>query len=1025
MYPHPLAALAVRNLRNAPGRTIASTVGVALACALMCAIALTALDAFVMLKGTIVATQGAWEISFDNVDGGVREKAEADPLAQDVCARARLGVAELPENLRTEYAHYITLRSYCPDGIRSGLLPAPRLEEGSAPKTGAQIMLPITLKGARAERSKDAMVEWAGDLEVGTTVQVRTGVRRGGDEDSARNVALNDDTYYTPLHGTGHSKAKEAIEQVGEPVALTVSGFYTSESDLGTSEPAYVGEGAALRPRAWDVYLTTNADSRQALNRQIQRSLPEAEIYGSPDAYPDEDVPFAQTKDQLLAYRGPLFAGSGPSEIAILGTGTAVLLVLVALFAAGLVYNVTRISIAGRVRELGVLASIGASPRQLGRLLAIESAMICALAVPVGAAAGAAGAWAGARSIGAGIFTFLSSDTERAGSYMTGTEYALPVIAACAALVCTVVMLSARIPARSAQRLSPIEALRGTSDKAPSQRPGPSAGAGRRAGLAARTGTNPQRVRARLYRTLAHRNYRRQGSTSRGLTLTLALSMAMVSVSLLAVAYCDRSIEEISVGKAGYDLIVGAQRMRAADETGPRAVEEIERERARMQGLPGVAGASWSAGVYALGTMSPGMAQMSPSAREALNTFTPITDEKGKISAVEGTDEAALAPDGTYAGYITLDFVDQATWENILRMNKIDPDRVRAQEGKLTALAVAPKDPEDDAVRIVGPGEAELYTGIDMDEGQRIVGVTAPDDDPRLVTVRERGDRAEIVQTAQTQRTGRYRGAELVRTSDAVTGTATVHVAALAKKVPRHLDQGIGALWPGLILPASELGKAMEMAGPAKETANMDITSPFSFNGDEQETETWLSLTYTIKAVDDEVAERGLSALVAQDMSLRPWCRNFIGNIAREDADTILVAKTAIYIVAVFCGACALIGGLSIVSTVLSAVRLRTNEFAVYQSVGMRAGDVARMVMRECALVVSRALLACLALEGTALLAAAAILGAEGIESPFSALAVLIVSLVAYGALLAISARYALRRALSQEISDRLRKNAV
>jgi putative ABC transport system permease protein len=106
------------------------------------------------------------------------------------------------------------------------------------------------------------------------------------------------------------------------------------------------------------------------------------------------------------------------------------------------IYGVMAYSIAGRTREFGIRAALGASPANLMRLVVRQGLSLAALGLALGAA-GAVGVTRLVRSV---LFGIETSD-------------AIAWAAAATILVC-VAALACYIPARAAARVDPSEALR-------------------------------------------------------------------------------------------------------------------------------------------------------------------------------------------------------------------------------------------------------------------------------------------------------------------------------------------------------------------------------------------------------------------------------------------------------------------------------------------------------------------------------------------------------------------------------------
>jgi ABC-type antimicrobial peptide transport system permease subunit len=112
------------------------------------------------------------------------------------------------------------------------------------------------------------------------------------------------------------------------------------------------------------------------------------------------------------------------------------------LLAAFGVYAVMSYGVACRRRELGIRAALGATSRDIARLVGREMAVVVATSLLVGLAA----AWALARVLGALLFEVQPHDP--------GAFVVAPLVLALAAMLATL------MPVRRAGRVSPMEVMR-------------------------------------------------------------------------------------------------------------------------------------------------------------------------------------------------------------------------------------------------------------------------------------------------------------------------------------------------------------------------------------------------------------------------------------------------------------------------------------------------------------------------------------------------------------------------------------
>ncbi|HEX2944929.1 MAG TPA: FtsX-like permease family protein [Clostridia bacterium] len=123
-----------------------------------------------------------------------------------------------------------------------------------------------------------------------------------------------------------------------------------------------------------------------------------------------------------------------------------ILVALVVLFAAGIViYNIFNISVAHRIRQFGLLAAVGATRRQIRRLILMEGLFLSVAAIPAGLLAG----------YFLSFFVIPSFAQEHLNIHVT------PMIFPVAAAVSLIsILISIRKPSWMASSISPVDAIR-------------------------------------------------------------------------------------------------------------------------------------------------------------------------------------------------------------------------------------------------------------------------------------------------------------------------------------------------------------------------------------------------------------------------------------------------------------------------------------------------------------------------------------------------------------------------------------
>lgn len=114
------------------------------------------------------------------------------------------------------------------------------------------------------------------------------------------------------------------------------------------------------------------------------------------------------------------------------------------------IYNAFNISVMERIKHFGILRSIGATKSQIRRLVFKEAAIMSAISIPIGILSGFAGIFITFKLV---MHGFL-------GAFEIGFYPQVIIVAALLGIF--TVFISAFFPARTASKVSPIDAIRGT-----------------------------------------------------------------------------------------------------------------------------------------------------------------------------------------------------------------------------------------------------------------------------------------------------------------------------------------------------------------------------------------------------------------------------------------------------------------------------------------------------------------------------------------------------------------------------------
>ena len=413
------------SLRQNPSRTLVTVIGIVLSMALVTAVIQGAYSGIQFLIRSEVERVGAFHgYMFAMPDEDAGRLKEMD-FIKKTAAWHTVGWAEIDS--QNSYKPYLLIQGMDPDFADMVTV---RLISGRMPENGGELLVPDTL-------AEDGGVTW----KIGETVQLTVGKRviAGGTEEIYSGWCEADPPTDPPTF----------VEELADTVerAYTVVGVYKRLSNdvENWGEPSYT----ALT--CWD---------GQGIGRQgVFFTVDDARHYYDYMESPEMTSlrwDSASDHDDLLRLQGAVRSENLSTFI----YGFAgVLIFLIAFGSISLIYNSFAISVSERTRQFGILKSVGATKKQIRRSVLYEALLLGTIGILGGAVVGC---------LGIGITLWALRDAFAMFAMDTGVQMKLvvsPLGLVIAAAVCLVTtLISAWIPARRADRVSAIDAIRQTGD---------------------------------------------------------------------------------------------------------------------------------------------------------------------------------------------------------------------------------------------------------------------------------------------------------------------------------------------------------------------------------------------------------------------------------------------------------------------------------------------------------------------------------------------------------------------------------
>lgn len=493
----------LQSMKKSRTRTIVTVIGVALSAAMITAVSTFAVSLQNYMVNGAIQKYGGWHVEFLDVPPSfVREQA-ADSRVADTAAFEEIGYAVL-EGGKNPDKPYLFLAGFSPDTYAS--LPV-NLISGRLPENSGEILIP-------AHVAANGGVGY----QVGDRLTLQVGSRRKG------GAVLGQHDPYSPEETlAGAEPAGRDTLALGAEKTYKVVGICERPAFEEATAPGYT---VITR---WDG--TDTGDNLSAFVTLKQPRQVRSYAEGVPGSYArvfnDDVLRFMGLSDDAI-FNGLLYSVVG---------------ILVALIMAGsifLIYNSFTISLNDRVRQFGILLSVGATRKQLQNSVLFEGLCIGVLGIPIGILVGIPG-----------IKLVLTLVSANFGNIMYDTvpltlKVSVPVLAAAAAVSMATILISAYIPARKAAGTPVMECIRQTGEVRLS------AGMVKISKLAARI--------LGLEGTLALKNFKRNRRRYRSIVLSLTLSVVLLVTASTFSSHLKRAAEG-AVVDSDYDICFCARDM--------------------------------------------------------------------------------------------------------------------------------------------------------------------------------------------------------------------------------------------------------------------------------------------------------------------------------------------------------------------------------------------------------------------------------------------------------------------------------
>ena len=486
----------LQSLKKNKTRTIVTIIGIILSAAMICAVTTFASSIYNYALDNAIYVDGDWHGSAEDMSLETYEMIKNESKVSNHVFAQQLGYAKIEGCINENKPYLFVLGAS--EGF-SNMMPV-HITSGKYPTSSSEILIP------------DHLYENGGvELNIGDTIELALGKRMLDGYSMGQ---------YTPYYV--YDENNETIPSgeklvVEETRSYTVVGFYERPSFENFTAPGYTALTIA------------DKDTNPQYNYSVWFKMNKAkEVY----SFIEDNQLTGRTNSSVLRYSGiSRYEGFNTMIISL----ATIVIGLIMFGSIALIYNAFSISVAERTKQFGLLSSVGATKKQLRRMVISEALMVSAVGIPLGILAGVGG-------IGITLI-FVGNKFQALVGYPIPLKLSVSTLSLVIAVVIALltVLISAIVPSKRATKVSAIEAIRQSKD----------------------INAKIKKVRTSklIYKIfglpgmLANKYYKRSRKKYRATVLSLFMSVVLF---VSAAAFTNALTESVSdsFGSVGYDILI-------------------------------------------------------------------------------------------------------------------------------------------------------------------------------------------------------------------------------------------------------------------------------------------------------------------------------------------------------------------------------------------------------------------------------------------------------------------------------------
>ena len=444
-----LNKLTLKNLRLNKVRTIVTIVGIMLSAALITVVSGMALSGRQTMIDGQTEWSGDYDVALDIIDNAVIETARNNRNVENAFYKERLGFSKATVADNTEYAYAVTAIS---ENAFDGCFKL-KLEKGSFPTNSNEAVVTGAFKNTDGK-----------DVKIGDKITLELGVLKSTDGKVLGESELLDLSPKRFKESKITDKKQKTYTITGiieNPNTSELNnpsscfGIYTvsdEKSPVEAIRTKHINKlYIAYTPQSEGNYIQNTADIL-GFNADDMSNVISDEI--SPEDQQTSGINGYSFNTTLLAMKG--YGGSEGTNVMIFSLAV-IIIIIVMLASVFVIRNSFAISITEKTSMYGMLASVGATKRQIRRNVLFEGFILGLIGIPLGILLGL-----GVNAILIAILNSVLGDVLSGAKFVFVTP-TIPIICAIVLSAVTIFCSSFFIALR-ASRIPPLVAIRGNKD---------------------------------------------------------------------------------------------------------------------------------------------------------------------------------------------------------------------------------------------------------------------------------------------------------------------------------------------------------------------------------------------------------------------------------------------------------------------------------------------------------------------------------------------------------------------------------